>query len=584
MAVHAQFLFFYIDEFVKHHWVDWIEGPLSEVPPIGKRHARGFQQVLGNISSGPRTRAGEAYKLGMLSDRIVRVQAKGTSFPAGWQAVIEGRRPVTELGYYAYIIGKALRGAPEDAHFERALDCLASILIMHIGFEHSGRWYSTVLLFRYAHEQLRNVLGRELSDEEVRYLAAALIHTLESDESGFLLEPYCSGGEIKQLRYDLKNGDVVHFDIGDLPQQLDDGDIGINDFKKTKAALFWAQSPRGIYTRAVRGRGIGLISELMLADRKCAERDDENPITVALDTISKNGHNKGIFDLAEKTLTDFPAVISEWYNLEAELFDAANRAVEVVEIGEKSDVFFFAQREIRRGRLEISGGETNSEEVISGSSLGYDSQNDSTGKKPQIGDAKKPQNSKSDPHEKKSSNTMKMPSEEDISKILVGDISVFIEEPPISSDGSKNKKIVAGAKVTKSDLSERDAKNRDLGEAGELFILLYERKRLKNAGLINLAEKVVWVSKEFGDGLGYDISSFDSDGSEIFLEVKTTSGGKATPFYVSKNEIDVSALKGPAYRLVRVYRFPQAPKFFTISGNLTETLLIEAISYRARVI
>ena len=584
MAVQAQFLFFYIDEFVKHHWVDWIEGPLSEVPPIGMRHAQGFQQVLGDTSSGPRTRAGEAYKLGMLSDRIVRAQANGTSFPAGWQAVIEDRLPVTELGYYAYIIGKALRGAPEDTNLEGALDCLASILIIHIGFEHGGRWYSTVLLFRYAHEQLRNMLGRELSKREVRYLIAAVIHTLESDESEFLLEPYCSGRELKQLRYDIKNGDVVHFDIGDLPMQLNNGDIGINDFKKTKAALFWAQSPRGIYTRAVRGWRIGLISELMLADRECAKSGNENPITGALHTISQNGHNKGIFELAEKVFTDYPALLDEWHNLESELFEAANRAVEIVKIGEAPKVFLFAQREIRSRESRIAGGGTDSANVISAHSLGDDNQNEATSDEPQVSDAENPQNNKSGPHGKKYFNTIKMPSEEDISRILVGDIGRFIAEPPVSSDGSKKKEIVAGAKVTKSDLSERDAKNRNLGEAGELFILLYERRRLRNAGLIDLAEKVVWASKKIGDGLGYDISSFDSDGSEIFLEVKTTNGGKATPFYVSKNEIEVSESKGSAYRLVRVYRFLHEPKFFIIAGKLTETLLIEAISYRARVI
>lgn len=584
MAVQAQFLFFYIDEFVKHHWVDWIEGPLSKAPPIGMRHARGFQQVLGNTSSGPRTRAGEAYKLGMLSDRIVRAQAKGTSFPAGWQAVIEGRLPVTELGYYAYIIGKAMREAPDDIILNRALDCLATIMIMHIGFEHGGRWYSTVLLFRYAHEQLGNTLGRQLSYKEARFLAAAVIHTLESDEAGFLLEPYRSRGEIKQLRYELEKDGIFHFNIGNLPPQLYNGDIGINDYKKAKAALFWVQSPRGIYTRAVLRHGSSLISELMLTDQTCVRRGDENPTTGALDAISRNEHNNGIFELAEKVFTDYPALLNEWHNLESELFEAANRAVEIVKIGEAPEVFLFAQQEIRSRESRSAGSEVSNAKVISGHSSGDDSQNESTGDKPQVGDAENPQNNKSGPQEKKYSNTIKMPSKKDISRILVGDISVFIEKPPVSSDGSKKKKIVAGAKVTKSDLSERDAKNRDLGEAGELFILLYERKRLRNAGLTNLAEKVVWVSKEIGDGLGYDISSFDSDGSEIFLEVKTTSGGKATPFYVSKNEIDVSASKGPAYRLVRVYRFPQAPKFFTISGNLTETLLIEAISYRARVI
>ena len=93
MSVNAQFLFFYIDELIKHHWVDWVEGPLSATPPTAHQHTRGFQEVLGDTGAGPRTRAGEAYNLGILSDRIVKPQVKGAGFPAGWQSVIDGKLP-----------------------------------------------------------------------------------------------------------------------------------------------------------------------------------------------------------------------------------------------------------------------------------------------------------------------------------------------------------------------------------------------------------------------------------------------------------------------------------------------------------
>ena len=36
--------------------------------------------------------------------------------------------------------------------------------------------------------------------------------------------------------------------------------------------------------------------------------------------------------------------------------------------------------------------------------------------------------------------------------------------------------------------------------------------------------------------MGYDISSINEDGSTRLIEVKTTSGGFNTPFYMSKNE------------------------------------------------
>ena len=38
-----------------------------------------------------------------------------------------------------------------------------------------------------------------------------------------------------------------------------------------------------------------------------------------------------------------------------------------------------------------------------------------------------------------------------------------------------------------------------------------------------------------GDGAGYDILSFETDGTERFLEVKTTVGYERTPFFISPN-------------------------------------------------
>ncbi len=80
-----------------------------------------------------------------------------------------------------------------------------------------------------------------------------------------------------------------------------------------------------------------------------------------------------------------------------------------------------------------------------------------------------------------------------------------------------------------------------LGEDGEQFVLELERSRLEAAGQPELAEKVAWVSKEVGDGLGYDIESFEEDGHQIFIEVKTTKGPIDTPFYLTENERRVAA-------------------------------------------
>jgi hypothetical protein len=48
------------------------------------------------------------------------------------------------------------------------------------------------------------------------------------------------------------------------------------------------------------------------------------------------------------------------------------------------------------------------------------------------------------------------------------------------------------------------------------------------------------VSGEEGDGAGFDIASFDRDGSERLIEVKTTNGWGAHPFHISSNELAVA--------------------------------------------
>ena len=80
----------------------------------------------------------------------------------------------------------------------------------------------------------------------------------------------------------------------------------------------------------------------------------------------------------------------------------------------------------------------------------------------------------------------------------------------------------------KFDVACRDDRNRALGRAGEDVVLLNERLILKQAGQDELAGGVRWISEEDGDGAGYDIHSFQADGADRLIEVKTTNGWERT--------------------------------------------------------
>ena len=135
----------------------------------------------------------------------------------------------------------------------------------------------------------------------------------------------------------------------------------------------------------------------------------------------------------------------------------------------------------------------------------------------------------------------------------------------------------------KFDFSQQDARNRALGRLGERWVVQYERERLKRAGRADLSESVEWISDTQGDGAGFDVRSHEPDGSEIFIEVKTTNRGEFSPFLLSPNELERSRELGSKFRLYRVFEFFIRPRLFIIPGPIDAHVTLEPSEYRARL-
>lgn len=136
-------------------------------------------------------------------------------------------------------------------------------------------------------------------------------------------------------------------------------------------------------------------------------------------------------------------------------------------------------------------------------------------------------------------------------------------------------------KAVKRDYLEREAQNQSLGLAGEEFIVQFEHWRLNALGAHKFADKVDHVSKTKGDGLGYDVLSFDADGKERFIEVKTTTFGQATPFFVSRGELALSQGAREQFHLYRLFEFRKAPRLFDLKGSLDQHCVLDPVTYRA---
>ena len=101
-------------------------------------------------------------------------------------------------------------------------------------------------------------------------------------------------------------------------------------------------------------------------------------------------------------------------------------------------------------------------------------------------------------------------------------------------------------------------KCKNVGHAGEHFVYQHERRRLHKAGRGDLIDKIDWVSQRTVSK-GYDIKSYEVDGSPRHIEVKATIG-KSPSFFMSSNEWNVATRMRGSYWLYRVVQSLDRPR------------------------
>jgi len=163
---------------------------------------------------------------------------------------------------------------------------------------------------------------------------------------------------------------------------------------------------------------------------------------------------------------------------------------------------------------------------------------------------------------------------------------------PIFVDFNIKEKIVSNEKESKHTHSEKKAdfekenrRNKRIGERGEDVVMLAEKNYLKKRGKKDLSEKVKQVSKE-DDSAGYDILSYKEDGTEKYIEVKSTKSKMGiASFLISENQIQTSKSKDNYYIYVVFEANTKNPKIWRIKKpfNLAENK-IEIIPVNYRVI
>jgi hypothetical protein len=172
--------------------------------------------------------------------------------------------------------------------------------------------------------------------------------------------------------------------------------------------------------------------------------------------------------------------------------------------------------------------------------------------------------------------------EQEVAQPAAVELRSLLEQPPTLAVAEPKTPYQLPRTAFRRDYLAREARNRSLGAAGEALAVAYERFRLHEAGRRKLSDRVEHVSQTRGDGLGYDILSFDLDGRERFIEVKTTAFGKETPFFITRSEVDFSEATADQFHLYRLFEFRRQPRLFTLHGPVGRNCVLDPAAFVAR--
>ena len=155
-------------------------------------------------------------------------------------------------------------------------------------------------------------------------------------------------------------------------------------------------------------------------------------------------------------------------------------------------------------------------------------------------------------------NLFKEFSDENSPEMPQGTDSVFINVPkevrPRAFEGKFKQyieKVANKDRAKRSGFIDFEEKNKTyarIGSRGEEVVILYEKERLVSLGRKDLAEKIKRISME-NTFAGYDILSYEVDGRERKIEVKSTISEKGSGVYfnLSRNEKGIAEAEDNYY-------------------------------------
>ncbi len=162
--------------------------------------------------------------------------------------------------------------------------------------------------------------------------------------------------------------------------------------------------------------------------------------------------------------------------------------------------------------------------------------------------------------------------------ILSGKKSLNVVKAPSHPENLKSpNQTVSGTTI---DYVKQAIANEKIGKLGEEAVFNYEKEKIRKSlpdrpeYAEQLIKEIKWVSQEPGGAkYGYDIQSFNIENGEavpIFIEVKTTTGGKDQAFFLTQHELETahSEAINRNYYIYRVFEInAEEPGMYLVRGN-----------------
>jgi len=163
----------------------------------------------------------------------------------------------------------------------------------------------------------------------------------------------------------------------------------------------------------------------------------------------------------------------------------------------------------------------------------------------------------------------------------------FIDKMPAISGTMAPPDRATGGSV---EYAKQQKQLKRIGDRGEAIVIEIEKQRLINAGRKDLATKIKYIA-ERDDRAGFDVLSFDEDGTERQIEVKATiAKALEKGFYITANELE-QASKLENYHIYFVFSaMSKRPQILPVKrpklsgGNFDMKAIAYHVSLKASVV